>query len=173
MCSVSIGPSQSSDSAHQLHNRNSQCDPSRPDVHLEPWKRVQAVGDLGGLERRWPLTRPTRVVLRERVERLGVKGQRSTQRGVQSCVWAWVFNKAFFIHEHVLKHLSFTWFSINHVLVSNLIIRLFWGAFITSSASYVWINILLRHITEYIEWCLDHFMSPQLQTSHWFTLKAS
>ncbi len=29
--------------------------------------------------------------------------------------------------------LHYTWFSINHVLVSNLIIRIFWGAFISSS----------------------------------------
>ncbi len=30
-----------------------------------------------------------------------------------------------------LKQLSFTWFSINHVLVSNLIIRIFWGALLS------------------------------------------
>ncbi len=35
-----------------------------------------------------------------------------------------------------LKQLSFTWFSINHVLVSNLIIRIFWGAFVSRSFTF-------------------------------------
>ncbi len=72
--------------------------------------------------------------------------------------------------------LSFTWFSINHVLVSNLIIRIFtftvpqrrndlhhifWGAFISSSLDQHRIIcldhvhlILLTHITGDIEWWL-------------------
>ncbi len=85
-----------------------------------------------------------------------------------------------------LKQLSFTWFSINHVLVSNLIIRIFWGAFVSRSFTFggmIFIShllrslyysslnqhciicynlILLRHITGDIEWpliYLDYFMS--------------
>ncbi len=73
-----------------------------------------------------------------------------------TCDWYWSRCKIISPDEHLLKQLSFTWFSINHVLVSDLIIRIFWGAFITSSASYVWINILLRHIIGDIERYLDH-----------------
>ncbi len=40
--------------------------------------------------------------------------------------------------EHLLDWSSsgFTWFSINHVLVSNLIIRIFWGTFVSRSFTF-------------------------------------
>ncbi len=42
----------------------------------------------------------------------------------------------FQMNTYWLKQLSFTWFSINHVLVSNLIIRIFWGAFVSRSFTF-------------------------------------
>ncbi len=76
-----------------------------------------------------------------------------------------------------LKTLSFTWFSINHVLDSNLIIGIFWGAFVTftvprrrndlhitsseervvlqlsiSIALYVWIIYISSHFIADIAW---------------------
>ncbi len=82
-----------------------------------------------------------------------------------------------FPDEHLLKQLSFTWFSINHVLVSNLIISIFWGALLslndlhlTSSEERLFLQhciicldhlhlIALRHIIRDIDWYLDHLMS--------------
>ncbi len=66
-----------------------------------------------------------------------------------------------------LKQLSFTWFSINHVLVSNLIIRIFWGAFVSRSFTFTVPQrrndlhltsseeTLFIHLS--IALCLDHF----------------
>ncbi len=65
-----------------------------------------------------------------------------------------------------LKQLSFTWFSINHVLVSNLIIRIFWGALLSLflSGGMIFISHLLRRLYFFISQlalhciiCLDHF----------------
>ncbi len=81
-----------------------------------------------------------------------------------------------FPDEHLLKQLSFTWFSINHVLVSNLIIRIFWGALLslndlhlTSSEERLFLQhciiclghlhlIALRHVIRDIEWYLDQYL---------------
>ena len=46
-------------------------DSGRPDVHLEAGERLLAVGDLGRLEGRRPLTRAARVVEGESVQYLG------------------------------------------------------------------------------------------------------
>ncbi len=63
-----------------------------------------------------------------------------------------------------LKQLSFTWFSINHVLVSNLIIRIFWGALLSLflSGGMIFISHLLRSVyysslNQHCIICLDHF----------------
>ncbi len=100
-----------------------------------------------------------------------------------------------------LKTLSFTWFSINHVLDSNLIFRIFWEAFVTftvplrrndlhltsseerlslhlsiSIALYVWIIYHIIGDIDWWNWYIDHFMSvpaAMLERSHWFTLQAS
>ncbi len=57
-----------------------------------------------------------------------------------------------FPDEHLLKQLSFTWFSINHVLVSNLIIRIFWGALLSLflSGGMIFISHLLRSLYFFI-----------------------
>ncbi len=62
-----------------------------------------------------------------------------------------------------LKQLSFTWFSINHVLVSNLIIRIFWGALLSLflSGGMIFISHLLRSLyysslNQHWIICLDH-----------------
>ncbi len=63
-----------------------------------------------------------------------------------------------------LKQLIFTWFSINHVLVSNQIIRIFWGALLSLflSGGMIFISHLLRSLyySSLNQHCiirLDHF----------------
>ncbi len=71
-----------------------------------------------------------------------------------------------------LKQLSFTWFSINHVLVSNLIIRIFWGAFVSRSFTFTVpqrrnalhftsseepLLFISQSALDCIALCLDHF----------------
>ncbi len=59
-----------------------------------------------------------------------------------------------------LKQLSFTWFSINHVLVSNLIIRIFWGALLSLflSGGMIFISHLLRSLYFFISQSALHYM---------------
>lgn len=64
--------------------RHLQCDPGRPDVHFEPWKGVQAVGDLGWLEGRRALTRSTGVILRKRVESLDKRSDITRKHTISS-----------------------------------------------------------------------------------------
>ncbi len=66
-----------------------------------------------------------------------------------------------------LKQLSFTWFSINHVLVSNLIIRIFWGALLSLflSGGMIFISHLLRRRYFFISQSALHYMFGSF-TSH-------
>ncbi len=96
-----------------------------------------------------------------------------------------------------LKQLSFTWFSINHVLVSNLIIRIFWGALLSlflSGGMIFWgafiihlsisiaLYVRIIYISSYwdiirdIEWYLDYFVSVSaalLERSQWLTSQSA
>ncbi len=71
--------------------------------------------------------------------------------------------------------LSFTWFSINHVLVTNLIIRIFWGALLSLflSGGMIFISHLLRSVYFFFSQssldCIIMFGSFQshLKTYYW------